>query len=152
MQNLSICNSIVILIFLAILLKTKKIQKYNVKISDIIFSILLLIIVILIAYTEYGFPFKIKYKITDGSTHYYYAEQFYETSTLLYKGENNEIYGLYDSDFRLPGAYINEGILFKVFDNIISKVNLFVLFDLFILYLSGILFYYLLKTNGNPLC
>lgn len=143
--NLSICNIIVGVLLAVVLIKTKKFQKYYVKIIDVIFLVILLALVIFIAYKQYGFPFKIKYETTDGSTHYYYAEQFYKTSELLYKGKNNDIFGLYDSDFRLPGAYINEGILFKIFDKVTLKVDLFILFDLFILYLSGILFYYLLK-------
>lgn len=143
--NLSICNIIVSGLLAVVLIKSKKIQKYYIKIFEVIFLIILLAIVIFIAYKQYGFPFKIKYETTDGSTHYYYAEQFYKTSELLYKGENNDIFGLYDSDFRLPGAYINEGILFKIFDYVTLKVDLFVLFDLFIMYLSGVIFYYLLK-------
>lgn len=146
LQNLSICNAIVILILAAILLKQKKIQKYYLKVFDIVFTIILLAIVVFIAYKQYGFPFRIKYEITDGSTHYFYAEEFYKSSTLLYKIESNEIFGLYDSDFRLPGAYVNEGILFKIFEGTIANTDLFVLFDLFDLYLSGILFYYLLNV------
>ena len=147
--TLSICNAVVIAILAAILIKRKKIQKYYVKIADIIFSVILLILVIFTAYEQYGFPFKVKYEITDGSTHYYYAEKFYETSELLYKGTNEDLFGLYDSDFRLPGAYVNEGILFKAFDGIVSKISLFVIFDLVVLYISGILFYQLLRTYGK---
>lgn len=144
--NLSITNIMVSTILAVVLLKSKKIQKYYVKVFDIVFLVLLLLLVIFIAYKQYGFPFNIKYEITDGSTHYYYAEQFYETSELLYKGKNNTPYGIYDSAFRLPTAYVNEGILFKIFDDAVLKVDLFILFDLFILYLSGLVFYYLLKN------
>lgn len=152
LQNLTICNSIIVAILLVLQIKNKKIQKYYLKISDIIVALIFLIVVILVAYKQYGFPFNLKYKITDGGTHYYFAEQFYETSQLLYKGtERNNIFGMYDSDFRLPGAYVNEGILFKLFNNILTKGEIFVLFDLFILYLSGILFYCLLQkyTKNN---
>lgn len=145
LQNLSICNTIMTIILVGIILKKKKIQKYYLKISDLVVSILILVLTIIIAYQQYGFPFSIKHEITDASTHYYYAEQFYNHSTLLYKIENNNIFNTYDSDFRLPGAYINEGILFKIFDGIALKTELFVWFDLFILYLSGILAYCLLK-------
>lgn len=149
LENLVICNTITIVILSTTLSKSKKIQKYYIKISDIIFSILLLILVIFIAYKQYGFPFNIKYNITDGSTHYFFAQQFYENSTLLYNETTDDILGMYNSNFRLPGAYINEGILFKVFDNILLKTDIFILFDLFILYLSGILFFYLLKTYAK---
>ena len=149
LQNLSVCNSVVIALQGIILFKNKKIQKYYFKISDLIFSILLLCIVTLTAYSQYGFPFNIKYKTTDGSNHYFFAEQFYENSALLYKEETENILRIEELGFRLPGAYINEGILFKVCDEITENRNLFIIFDLFVLYMSGIMFYYLLKTHTN---
>lgn len=151
LSNLSICNMVVTAVLLSSILKTKKIQKYYFKISDLIFSVTTFIIVILIAYNQYGFEFNIKYYITDGSSHYFFAQQFYKNSTLLYKETTDDVLRLYNSDFRLPGAYVNEGILFKVFDKLLLKTDIFILFDLIILYLSGILFYYLLNTysNGN---
>ena len=149
LRNLSICNFIVIVVLAIRLLKNKKIQKYYLKISEVVFSILLLVLVIFIAYKQYGFPFNIKYEITDGSSHYFFAQQFYKNSTLLYNEITDDILGIYNSKFRLPGAYINEGILFKVFDNVIAKTDLFIIFDLCVLYLSGILFYYLLKTYAK---
>lgn len=143
--NLSICNSILIAILTSILLKTKKVQKYYFKIGDLAFAGLLLVLVGFIAYKQYGFPFNIKYEITDGSTHYFFAQQFYENSTLLFNKTTDDILGIYNSNFRLPGAYINQGILFKVFEEVIYPVDVFILFDIFILYLSGILFYQLLQ-------
>lgn len=148
--NLSICNLIIVGILLTIILKTKKTQKYYIKTSDIIFLIVLLTLVIVIAYNQYGFPFNIKYQITDASSHYFFAYEFYEQSTLLYKGDIEDNLGIKDLDFRLPGAYVNEGILFKVFDGILLKTDWFIIFDLFILYLSGILFYYLLREHTKP--
>lgn len=144
--NLSIFNIIFIIILTVMLIKTKKIQKYYVKAIDIIFSMIMLIIVIFIAYKQYGFPFNIKYITTDGSSHYYFAEYFYEKSTLLFK-ENNDSLGIYGTRFRLPGAYINEGICFKLFDNVMLRIDVFILFDLGILYLASILFYFLLKVS-----
>lgn len=149
LKNLSICNLIMIVIIVARILKIKKIQQYYCKISELVFSILLLIFVITIAYEQYGFPFNIKYEITDGSSHYFFAQQFYENSTLLYNENTDDNLEIYNSKFRLPGAYINEGILFKVFDNVIAKTDLFIIFDLCVLYMSGILFYYLLNTYSN---
>ena len=147
LHNLTICNIMMIAILSIILIKNKKIQKYYIKISDIIFSILTLILVIFIAYKQYGFPFNIKYEITDGSTHYFFAQQFYEKSTLLYSKSTDDFLGLYNSGFRLPGAYINEGILFTLFDEVVPKTDLFIIFDIFVLYMSAILFYSLLKTH-----
>jgi len=149
LQNLSICNTIMAVLLLAILVKNKKIQRYKVEKFDVIYSILLLMLVIFIGYKQYGFPLGIKYKTTDASSHYYFAEQFYEKSTLLYKGQTDEFLGVANSDFRLPGAYVNEGILFKIFNGKILNTKLFVIFDLFIIYLSGILCYYVLKTYAK---
>ena len=147
--NLNICNIIVIGCFSSILLKNKKIQKYYFKKSDLIYYILLLFLVIFIGYKQYGNPFNIKYEITDGSTHYHFAQQFSENQTLLYNGATDDVLMIYNSGFRLPGAYVNEGILFRVFDKIMHSVDVFVIFDLFVLYMSGILFYYLLKTYAK---
>lgn len=107
----------------------------------------MLILVTSVAYKQYGFTFNIKYEITDGSTHYFFAQQFYEKSTLLYNKSTDDFLGIYNSSFRLPGAYINEGILFNVFDEVVLKTDLFIIFDLFVLYMSAILFYNLLKIH-----
>ena len=149
LKNLSICNAIIIVLFMWILLKSKKVQKYYIKISDIIFGVFLLILVIFIAYENYGFPFDVKYKTTDGSSHFFFAQKFYETQGLLYKKVTGDMLGVSNLDFRLPGAYVNEGLLFRIFDGVVSKVDLFVIFDLAVLYMSGILFYYLLKSYAK---
>ena len=151
--NLSIVNIITIIGLVVCLGKSKKIQKYYVKGIDIIFSVLLLVSVIFIAYNQYGFPFNIKYYSTDGSSHYLFAEQFYKNSQLLDKGENEDEFDMYNPEYRLPGAYVNEGILFKVFDGIVLKIDLFIIFDLIVLYMSGILFYSLLQkyTHGSKI-
>lgn len=146
LTNLFMCNLVAIIALSIITIRNKKIQKYYVKISDIIVSILILILVICIAYKQYGFPFKLKYEVTDGSTHYFFAQQFYEKTTLLYNTYTSDVFGLYNSNFRLPGAYVNEGILFMIFDEIIATTDIYVIFDLFMLYLSGVLFYFLLKN------
>lgn len=147
--NLNICNIIVSACFIRMILKNKKIQKYYLKISDLIYAILLLSLVVFIGYKQYGIPFNIKYGITDGSSHYHFAQQFSKNETLLYNEKTDDILMLYNSGFRLPGAYVNEGILFSVFDGILHSIDIFIIFDLFVLYLSGILFYYLLKSYAN---
>ena len=147
--NLNICNIIVSACFISMILKNKKIQKYYLKISDLIYAILLLSLVVFIGYKQYGITFNIKYGITDGSSHYHFAQQFSKNETLLYNETTDDILMLYNSGFRLPGAYVNEGILFSVFDGILHSIDIFIIFDLFVLYLSGILFYYLLKSYAN---
>ena len=149
LQNLLICNCVVIGALVLVILKTKKIQKYYIKVLDIVSSIIILAIVILVGHKIYGFPFNLNYRTVDGSTHYFFAQQFYENSTLLFNEITDDALNLYNPSFRLPGAYINEGILFKVFDTVALKTDLYILFDLFVLYLSGLIFYFLLKTYAR---
>lgn len=149
LTNLNICNIITTGILTGIIIKNKKIQKYYLKISDLIYTIFLFALVGFIAYKQYGLPLNIKYGITDGSTHYHFAQQFSENQTLLYNERTDDVLGIYNSGFRLPGAYVNEGILFRIFDKTLHSVDLFIIFDLFVLYMSGILFYYLLKTYAK---
>ena len=63
-------------------------QKYYIKKLEIFFCIIIFLLVTLVAYLRFGFPFNIKYEITDGSSHYYFAEQFSKNSELLYKQNN----------------------------------------------------------------
>ena len=149
LTNLTICNAIMSGCLAGILVKNRKIQKYYLRISDLIYFTLLLILVIFIAYKQYGNPFNIKYGITDGSTHYHFAQQFSKKQTLLYNTATDDVLMIYNSGFRLPGAYVNEGILFSVFNKVLHTVDIFIIFDLFVLYTSGILFYYLLKTYAK---
>lgn len=149
LTNLSIINVITSILLLAVILKSKRTQKYYFKILDFSYCIIILVLVILIAYKQYGFPFNIKYEIVDGSIHYFFAQQFYENSTLLYNEATDDNLGIYNPNFRLPGAYTNQGIIFKLFDTVALKTDLFILFDLFILYLSGVLFYYLLQAYAG---
>ena len=149
LANLSVCNAITAVFFSIIIFNDKKIQKYYVKIPDVVFSVLLLIIVIVVAYKQYENPFNIKYKTTDGSSHYFLAEQFYEKTTLLYKDEIADFMDISNLGFKLPGAYVNEGILFKIFDGQVEKIDLFIIFDLAVLYMSGILVYHLLILHAK---
>ena len=53
-------------------------------------------------------------------------------------------------DFFMPGAYINTGILFKIFSGFIGETyfcQLFFIFDISIWFLSGILMYVFLSKN-----
>ncbi len=147
--NLIVANIIVVLALLTILIKNKKIQKYYIKKLELAYVALFLILVIFIGYKQYGFPLNLKYKTTDASSHYYFADQFSKKSTLLYKGNVDDVLGVANPDFRLPGAYVNEGILFKIFGEKIQNTDLFIIFDLSMIYIAGILFYCLLNTYAK---
>ena len=149
--NLSIINLIVISILIYTIRKSKKIQKYFINKMDIIALVLTIIITIVITICYYGFPINIKNHITDAAVHYFSANEFYNNSQLLFK-ENSDIMNLFDLQFLMPGSYINTGILFKIIAPIVSSTYFsiaFIIFNLFIWFLSGILMYSLLSKNKH---
>lgn len=155
LTNLSIIFIIINLLIVLYLYKSKKIQKYFIKKSDIIVKIILLIIVLVIGYMQYGFPLNINYFITDASNHYNATMNFYNNSELLNQNNTNDIFGIYGFSTYMPGHYVNLGILFKSLSvfltNTKAYVNLFIIFELFILYLSGSLIYSLLSKRKNSI-
>ena len=143
--NLSIVQIFMIISFVRMLRK-KGIQKYYIKKADIIFIVVLLVVIIAIALIHYGFPFNIKYIITDAATHYLATMNFLEHSEL---GFTNKVEFISFNTF-MTGAYVNCGILLKSLANIISVKDyftVFVLFDLGVLFLSVELFYLIISRG-----
>ena len=146
---LSIVNIIISIVIGYKIYKDKKIQKYYIQKIDIIATILMLIIVLVTAIKQYGIPLNLKNAITDAGVHYFAADEFFKTSKLLFNG-NSDILNLFNLQFLQPGAYINTGILFKIFSGIISETyfcKIYFIFDISMWYLSGILMYVLLTQN-----
>ena len=151
--NLSICNLIFSILPIVNIIKSKKIQKYYIKLVDIIAFIMILILTITIVYANYGFPLKLKHGVTDATTHYFAADDFYRYSTLLPRENSDKINWIGISHI-MAGAYINNGIFLKLFDGIVSEVyfsQLYFLFDIMIWILSGFLMYTLLAINSKKL-
>jgi len=126
---LSIANVIITIINTLILLIKQEVQKYFIKVQDVIFMIILFVLVIGIAYKQFAFPFDIKYESTDSAMHFLAAKNFY----------NNKIL-----DGGIPAASVNTAILFDICDSIISEqnfYNIFIVFDISLLYLIGAIFY-----------
>ena len=149
--NLSIINIITSVILGFKIYSDKKIQKYDFEKREILAIMLLAIFAILIGIKIYGIPFEIKYTVTDASTHCLAARLFSENMQLLFKLNVDGIYML-GLQFLAPGAYINNGILMNIFSGITSSAYLYIyyiIFDLFNLYLSGMLMYNLLNRNKN---
>ncbi len=147
--TLSILNTIISIILGIKIYKDKKIQKYEINKIDILALIIMGIIVIATVIKQYGIPINIKHEITDATVHYFVADEFYHESELLFNG-NSDVLGLWDVDFFMPGAYINTGILFKIFSGVISETyfcQLYFIFDISIWFLSGILMYVFLSKN-----
>lgn len=147
LANLAIAQVLMIIIFILVL-KKRGMQKYYIKKADIIFSVILLISIMVIALIQYGFPFNIKYIVTDGATHYLATINFFNYSEL---GHTEPVEMINFSTF-MTGAYVNCGILLKSLANDITAKNyytVFVLFDLIVLFLSGQLFYFLISKKAH---
>lgn len=150
-MNLFIINTIINIILGVKICKDKKIQKYYIDKTDIIAVIVMGIITIITVIKHYGIPINISNTISDATVHYFVSDEFYNNSMLLFYG-NSDVLDLWKVDFLMPGAYINTGIIFKIFSGIISETyfcQLFFVFDITIWYLSGILMYILLKNKNE---
>lgn len=147
LTSLTIINVLLLIVMASIMFYKKQIQQYYFEKRDLIFITLLLVIVMVISYLDFGFPLNIKYITTDSSIHYISAREFYENESLLLKVENIET-----ANAMMPGAYSNIGILFKVFAPFIGEMNLynvFIGFDIFTLFLSGMLFFVTIKKYAK---
>lgn len=144
--TLSIFNFIVTGVMTVKIVLTKKVQKYNrIRKRDIVFCIVLFITVGIVAKMFFKcFPFELNYESTDPATHYTAAREFYNNHTLLNNMENTTIFDLKQL---MPISYVNTGIAFFIGENFLEDYqfyNIYVLIDLIVLYMSGILFYSLL--------
>ena len=132
--TLSVINTIISIFILYRVIKKKEIQKYYIKIKDIIVFAILLVLVLFIGYKQYGLPLEIKYETTDPAVHYDFAKTYYNSQSTP-AGELKTI---------MPGAYTNTGILFTLFANYIGEMNLYkvyIICDIVMLYLIGAAFY-----------
>ena len=146
--SLTIINIIVLLLLSIKIYKNKKIQKYTINKIDIIGIIIFSLITLIVVIKEYGIPLNMNNSITDGAVHYFAADEFYKSSKLLDK--NSETFNFWNFSTFMPGAYINTGILFKMFSGIIDEIyfcKLYLILNVFFWYLSGILMYVLLSKD-----
>lgn len=146
--SLSFINLFIIIIFCLKLYRDKKIQKYYISKFDLFATIIIVAITILVTVKFYGIPLNLKNSITDGAVHYFVADEFYKSSKLLEK--DLEVFDFWNLSTFMPGAYINTGLFFKVFAGIIDEIyfcKLYLIFNIFIWFLSGILMYFLLSDN-----
>lgn len=153
LTNLSIALILIILLMTYCLYKNKKIQQYYIRHQDIIVSIIILILVITIAYIQFGFSFDIYYSVTDASNHYSAAINFYNASDLLNGKNSSDIYSINNFATFMTGSYVNLGILLKSLSSFLNNTEQFVsisiLFELGILYISGILMYFLFTQKNK---
>ncbi|MBP3255728.1 MAG: hypothetical protein J6M60_04495 [Clostridia bacterium] len=131
---LSIVNTVLSIVLLYRIIKKKEIQKYYIKVKDIIVFAILLILVLFIGYKHYGLPIQIKYETTDPAVHFDFAKTYYNTQSTP-AGELKTI---------MPGAYTNTGILFTLFANYVGEINLYkvyIVIDVVMLFLIAAAFY-----------
>lgn len=137
--TLSIANMVLIGINSFVIYKKHEVQKFYIKVKDIIAVVVLMLVVIAIGYKHYGVHFEIKYETTDPAIHFSVAREIYDTKTLKWDGS-------------MPGASINTEIVFDTFDKIVSQDSfyyLFILFDLGVLFLIGAVFYLGITNNSE---
>lgn len=145
--SLSLVNIVVSAVFIGKMIHQKQIQPYQFDAKDTIYIVVLIFVVFLLSYFDFGIPLGIKYLSTDSSIHYISAREFYENESLL-----SEVKNTYSSNAMMPGAYSNIGILFKTLAPWVGEMNLyqvFIGFDIFTLFLSGMLFFVTIKPYAK---
>lgn len=136
----------IVILWVASIIKNKKVelQKYHISIGEIIFLGIILLINIPILYREFNLLDNFRFISTDATMHATVAKKFCETEALVSSLDGIEAV----NPTFLIGGYVNLGMLFKTFIEIIGEeqlYKLYILFDCTIYILIGILFYYVLK-------
>ena len=150
LQNLSIINFAVSIIFTLMIIKKKEIQRYKINKIDILCILIITIGVGIVSYFEFGFPFNIKYETSDPSVHYLTSVEFAKNETLL-TNYNDIIYG--NMQIRKPASYVNSGLIMMIFSPYMEEIefyNIFIAFGISVLLETGIVMYNtLVKFSKN---
>lgn len=139
--NLSIINLLLALLLLFFILRKKQIQSYELKKIDLLYIALLGIVVLIVSYINFGFPFNIKYETGDPSVHYLTSEMFAENESLLVTAKD-EVYGGFST--RKTVSYVNSGLIMKCFEGVIDSFdyyNIFIVFGIFVLFITAYAMY-----------
>lgn len=138
-------NLIVSVILLIKLSKDKEIQKYEVKVYEVILFVFILALVLVIVFKERDFfSGDIKYGVTDSAIHYKAAKHFSQYFDLLVNIEDKTAY---DFNYMQTGAYITDGIFMKVIRDLFGMKDYYIysLYETLIFLLNGLLFVVLIK-------
>lgn len=147
---LAIINMVFITILLISIIKNKKIQKYVFNKIDILYILLIIIILLAVAYINFGFPFNVNYISGDPAHHYLTAIKFAREDTLMPNAELDDIYG--NLAVRKPVSYVNSGLLMKCFCKDLNPVDCFYIFagfGIFTFVLIGVTMYCALKKYAK---
>lgn len=140
--DLACINLVFSTIMIIYMIKTKKIQSYSIKKIDLLYIFILAVGVIVVSYINFGFPIEIKYETGDPSVHYLTSEMFAEGDSLLAAEDADAVYGKFTT--RKIASYVNSGLIMKCFQGVIDSFDnyiIFVLFGMFVLFLTAWLFY-----------
>ena len=139
---LALINVIISILLLIPVIFKKQIQKYEYKKIDFLYLTIIAIIVLIVSYINFGFPFNVKYETSDPSVHYLTSRMFAENEALLCNVEKDEIYGAFNT--RKTVSYVNSGLLMKCLCPELDSFdcyNVFVCFGIFTLFLTGACLY-----------
>ena len=140
---LAIINIIISLMFITIIYFKKEIQKYYFKRIDLFFIFIIGLVVLIISYKYFKFPFNINFESTDAAVHYMAATMFAKSDGLLANKTQSDVFFNTLSTMRI-GSYVNVGILIKCFSdasNFVINYKIFIAFEIFVLFLIGAIVY-----------
>lgn len=113
--------------------KDKSVQKYKLDTLDIIATVCILAVVLFFAYHEFSLQLKIGYATSDPGVHYGIAMEALRTGTttgMFFAEINNALF---------------LGCFLPFMDSLIYGYKLFILTDIFMFFLSGVMFYCIAK-------
>ena len=148
--NLSIINFIISIFIIAYMIKKKQIQKYYICKKDIIITIVVLFVVILMVGINFRMLTRIRYISMDAFQHYKAAREFSENTALFHKVKENST----TATSHMPMGYVNIGILFKILKpwiGVIPLYKVYILWESFVYFLVGIVFYFCIKDKLNKI-
>ena len=147
---LALINIAFSLILLIPIIKNKEIQKYTLTKMDLIYVSIIVIVILIIAYLNFGFPFDVNYISADPSHHYLTSIKFAKEDTLMHNAKIDKVYG--DLGVRKPASYVNSGLLMKCLceeNNLIDYYHVFCGFGIFTLTLIGTTLFSALKKYAK---
>ena len=148
LQNLSIINFVLAIVFIILIIKQKKIQKYYLNKFSIFMLILFVILTTIIISINFNGLTKIRYVSMDAREHYKETREFSENEFLGNKTKENNT----NSPNFLPGAYTNVGIAFKTIRPFVGTIELykvFIIMEAYWFVLIGMIFYFILEDIIN---
>lgn len=148
MSTINILVSIIVWGVQILKLRRVKIQKYYINLKEIFIIILILIINIPILYKEFGIFDNFRFISTDATMHAGVAKEFYKTQQLVTSLDGIQAV----NPTFLIGGYVNLGMILQTFLPIVGEFQvyrIYIIFDVLIYLMIGLMFYYLLEKYIN---